>query len=63
MAWLYVLYAAIGIFVYYQLAKAIERQTGQAPQMGCIMWILICLAWPLIVVGLVISLVRARGKP
>jgi hypothetical protein len=39
MIWLWMLYFVAGIGVYVLMAKAVENETGQAPQIGCLFWL------------------------
>jgi hypothetical protein len=60
MDWLWFVYAAIGVGVYMILAKAIERRTGQAPRIGCFMWFIAVVLWPVWVVMILISYRRMK---
>jgi hypothetical protein len=59
---LLILYFAIGVGVYYLIARAIDRETGQAPTMGCLMWLVMVALWPVWVVGVTVAhLRRTKG--
>jgi hypothetical protein len=55
-------YAAIGVGVYFLIARAIDQRTGQAPQMGCFMWLLAVALWPIWVIVALFTYLRRRPK-
>jgi hypothetical protein len=57
---LWVLYFAVGVGVYFLIARAIDRQTGQAPTMGCFMWLVMVALWPVWLVVAFVTYLRRR---